>query len=501
MQTFSKINCTKITTVHKNLSGTRIQLIQITAKFDPTNTTFPMKNLLLIPVLALLPKLCFTQSSITIGQTTLQVDTLVSGLDIPWEITWGPDNHIWMTERRGRVSRVNPVNGQVTVILNHQNQVWQNSESGMLGMALHPNFSTTPHVFIAYTYGSSTSNAKEKLVRFEYNGTNLVNETTLLDDIPANSTHIGARLLFLPDGTILMTTGDAQDQPSSQNINELSGKVLRINQDGTIPADNPFGANSYVYATGFRNGQGMVRLGNGRIFVSEHGPSTDDEFMELFAGRNYGWPNVEGFCNTASENQFCQDNNVVEPFVAWSPTIAPSDMVFYDNPAFPEWHNKFLMTVLKDRMLVALEMNAAMTEVTNESQYLNNSYGRLRDICIGPNKEIYLATNGQSWSNTQPNTHTIVKLNPPTGNIGLQVNTSENWKFYPNPAQNTISLKGDNLGTVSRLVFRDALGRLVKELVNPSFQNIDITFLESGLYFIEIQGTDFSIVKPITKGN
>jgi glucose/arabinose dehydrogenase len=401
-----------------------------------------------------------------------------------------------MTERRGRVSRVNPATGAVTIVLNHQSQVWQSSESGMLGMALHPDFPTTPYVYIPYTYGTSASNAKEKLVRFEYDGTNLINETTLLDNIPANSTHIGARLLFLPDGTLLMTTGDAQNQAGSQNMNALSGKVLRINQDGSIPADNPYGPNSYVYANGLRNTQGMVQLSNGRIFISEHGPATDDEFMELFAGRNYGWPNVHGFCTSASEIQFCQDSNVVEPLVAWTPTIAPSDLVFYENPLFPEWNNKFLMTVLKDRMLVAIEMNEAMTEVVNEVQYLNNFYGRLRDICIGPNKEIYLATNGQFWSNTQPNTHTIVRLTPPFSDVSLTKNDWDAWHVYPNPAQDVISIHGEQTAAINKLIVRDYSGRKVMSFEQN--QDINVSSLHAGIYFIEIIGADFRVVKPFS---
>lgn len=438
------------------------------------------------------------QSTITIGSTTLQVDTLVSGLDIPWEIIWGPDDHIWMTERRGRVSRVNPLNGNTTLILNHQSQVWQSSESGMLGMALHPDFPNTPYVYIPYTYGTSASNAKEKLVRFEYDGTNLINETTLIDNIPANSTHIGARVLFLPDGTLLMTTGDAQNQPSAQDLDALTGKVLRLNQDGSIPTDNPFGAESYVYALGLRNTQGMFQMPNGRIFIAEHGPNTDDEFMELLAGRNYGWPNVHGFCDTPTEIQFCQDNNVVEPLLAWTPTIAPSDLIYYENPQFPEWHNKFLMTVLKDRMLIAIDMNAAMDEVLSQTEYLTNFYGRLRDICIGPNKEIYLATNGPFWSNSQPNTHTIVRLRPPFSGANLEQNDLENCFVYPNPTQGELNVSGINMASVQQLYIRDNSGRLVKELGSQSINQIDISELQSGLYFVEIYSADYSVVRQFT---
>ncbi len=433
--------------------------------------------------------LSMAQSSITIGATTLQVDTLASGLDIPWEILWGPDDYIWMTERRGRVSRVNPQTGQVTMILNHQSSVWQSSESGMLGMALHPDFPETPYVYIAYTYGTSSANAKEKLVRFEYDGTNLVNETTLLDDIPANSTHIGCRILFLPDGTILITTGDAQNQPSAQNLNALSGKILRLNQDGSIPADNPYGPDSYVYANGLRNTQGMVLLDNGRIFLSEHGPNTDDEFMELFPGRNYGWPNVHGFCTSAAEIQFCADSNVVEPLIAWTPTIAPSDLVFYENPFFPEWNQKFLMTILKDRFLMVIEMNEDMDEVVSETQYLNNLYGRLRDICIGPNKEIYLATNGPFWSNSSPNTHTIVRLTPPFSGVGLEANELPKLLVFPNPSNGTFKIVASNGSAVfNQVVVRDLSGRVVANFENIAANaEIQLNNTPAGVYFVEVE--------------
>lgn len=439
------------------------------------------------------------QTYMTVGTTTLEVDTLASGLDIPWEIIWGPDNFIWMTERRGRVSRVNPQTGQVTVILNHQSAVWQSSESGMLGMALHPDFASSPYVYIAYTYGTSSTNAKEKIVRFEYNGTNLINETTLLDNIPANSTHIGCRILFLPDGTLLFTTGDAQNQPSSQDMNSLAGKVLRMNQDGTIPDNNPYGSSSYVYANGLRNTQGMVLLDNGRIFLSEHGPNTDDEFMELHSGRNYGWPNVHGFCTTTSEIQFCADSNVVEPLLAWTPTIAPSDLIYYENPLFPEWDGRFLMTVLKDKMLVAIELNEDMDEVVAETQYLNNMFGRLRDICVGPNKEIYLATNGPFWSNTQPNTHTIVRLRPIVSGVGLSDNVLPTLVVYPNPSKGTFKITASNGSTVfNQVIIRDLSGRVVASYDNISANaEIQLNNTPSGIYFVEVELNGIVIVERL----
>jgi glucose/arabinose dehydrogenase len=456
-----------------------------------------MRKLFFLPALLIFTTLCFSQSSIVIGSTTIQVDTLVEGIDIPWEIQWGPDNHIWMTERRGRISRINPTNGQVSVILDHQNLVWEQSEAGMLGFLLHPEFDVTPYVFVVYTYGTS-NNPREKLARFTFENNQLVDELTLLDNIPGNSTHVGSRLTFLADGTILMTTGDAQNQPSAQDLNTLTGKILRLNQDGSIPSDNPFGPNSFVYALGLRNTQGLYQLSDGRIFISEHGPNTDDEFMELLSGRNYGWPNVQGFCDTPTEQTFCNANNVVEPLVAWTPTIAPSDLIYYQNENFPEWNNKFLMTVLKNRMLVALDLNADMTAVNGQTEYLNDLFGRLRDICVGPNNEIYLATNGLFWSNSQPNTHTIVKLTPPGSNVGIEPNNIASWHIYPNPTSGKIQISGSFKKDLKTIELVNASGQIVSKIVQNDFSEILIDEnIDAGFYFIRLIGNNFVTQFPL----
>ena len=374
--------------------------------------------------LVLLSLLCLSfnaqaQTTVNIGSTTVEIETIYTGLDIPWEIIYGPDGYIWTTERKGIISRIDPVAQTKTVILNIVSSVYQNSESGLLGMVLHPNFATNPEVFIAYTYGTF-SNLREKLVKYTFNGTNLVNPVVILDNIIGNTTHNGSRLLILPDNTLLFSTGDAQNQLFPQDMNDLNGKLLRINLDGTIPADNPMAGNP-VFSLGHRNVQGLLLHPNGKIYMSEHGASTDDEFQVAEMGRNYGWPNVEGFCNSSNEQTFCTANNVKEPLLVWTPTIAPSDLVFYQNAAFPEFNNKILMTVLKDKKLIAMQLNETGTAVLSQTHYLTNQYGRLRDICVGAQKEIYLATNGSSWSNTNPNTHSIIVIRPPN-DLGIDDN-------------------------------------------------------------------------------
>jgi len=433
---------------------------------------------------------CFTvaklsaQTTINIGTTSVSVDTVASGLDIPWEISWGSDNHLWVTERKGIVSRINPQTKQKTMLLNLSSSVYQQSEAGMLGMILHPDFSNIPEVFIAYTY-INASVVRERIVKYTFNGTTLVNPDTLLENIPGNTTHVGARFLFLPDTTLLVTTGDAQNTSLPQNLNSLAGKVLRMNTDGSIPADNPF-PNSYVYALGFRNAQGLMRHPNGTIYLSEHGPSNDDEFQILLPGRNYGWPNVEGFCDSPSEQAFCNANNVKEPLLTWSPTIAPSDMVYYTNPAFPEFHNTILMTVLKDKKVIAFRMNNNGDSVLSQTHYLTNAFQRLRDICVGNNSELYLATNGASWTNNNPNTHTIIRLTPPVFPSKIDENTTQQFHIFPNPVTDKFTIESNGVLPVRVKIF-DGLGRiLLEKMMDTPSQTFEVSEWTGGVYYMLI---------------
>lgn len=376
-----------------------------------------MKQLYILIILAGYAFNATGQATHQLDSTTLTSRVVKDSLDIPWEILWGPDDFIWTTERYGRVSRINPETGKQHVLLDLSSDVYQRSESGMLGMVLHPDFDNKPHVFVAYTYLAG-SNIRERLVRFNYDGTGLIPADTLVENIVGNTTHIGCRLLILPDNTLLMTTGDAQNQSLPQDTNSLSGKLLRMNLDGSVPADNP-NPNSLVWSYGHRNAQGLWLAPNGHLYSSEHGPTTDDELNIIEVKRNYGWPTVAGFCDSPPEEAFCNANNVVEPLAAWTPTIAPSDIIWYDHWAIPEFRNKLLMTVLKDKSLIAFGFNEAGDSVISEKKFFKNEFQRLRDICVSPEGKIYLATSGSSWSNTNPFTHTIVELSNEDYNASL----------------------------------------------------------------------------------
>jgi len=322
----------------------------------------------------------------------IEIQILTQNLSFPWELVWGPDNMIWMTERGGKVSHVNPSNGSINVLITVPD-VKSIGEGGLLGMALHPDFSTNPYVFLAYNYDKSGVYT-EKIVRYTYNGTTLVNPTIILDNIPAANFHNGARLLISSDLKLLISTGDATNQATAQSINSRSGKVLRINLDGTIPIDNPINGNP-LWSFGHRNPQGLV-FANGKLYSSEHGPDKDDEINVIVKNGNYGWPLVNGFCNESAEQSFCSSNNVVEPLKNWTPTIAVSGLDFYNNEALPQLKNSLILATLKDQTLYQLKLNLAGDKIEDTKELLRGTYGRLRDVCISADGKIFVATSNGS---------------------------------------------------------------------------------------------------------
>jgi len=428
---------------------------------------------------------CQSQGTIQLDSTILQVDTIITGLNVPWELQWGPDGDIWTTERNGIVSKINPVSGNKTVVLDISDQVYQKSESGLLGLVLHPEFTDTGFVYLVYTYVAPL--VKERMVRYFYNGDSLINPFVMVEGIEGNSTHIGSRLLILPDSTLIMTTGEAQNQPSAQDTTALTGKVLRYNLDGTIPSDNPI-PGSPVWSWGHRNAQGLFLGPNGILYSSEHGPTTDDEINLLVKGGNYGWPNVHGFCDTPNEIAFCDTVNVTEPVIVWSPTIAPSDITWYDGDAIPEFKNTLLLTVLKKKKIVRLTFDKKRESLVGTKDYFTNKWGRLRDILQGPDGELYIATNGESWGNDDPNTHFIIKLSPvDSATTSVNLNSRLGFKIYPNPNEGNFNIELGNIREGTANIF-DLTGKLVYSTTLSRTNNIKLPSNKfgSGIYFLDI---------------
>ncbi len=348
------------------------------------------------------------QRELLLETTTLTEREVAIGLEVPWEMKWGPDEYIWLTERPGRMKRIKPRTGNVTEILDLTSVVGTFSESGMLGFCFHPDFENNQLIYLAYDIGRNEDNLTKRLSTFRWNGNQLVDEQILLENITTFEFHSGCRLLISRDDKLLMTLGDAFDESTPQDLSAVQGKILRINLDGSIPVDNPF-PDSYVYAFGLRNSQGLAYGPEDRLYISEHGPDSSDEFNLIEPGTNYGWPEVLGQCNTGGEIAFCNNNNVQEPLVEWTPTIAPSDIIFYEHEAIPEWEGQMLMAMLggffnRFNGIRLIDFNDDGTAVLNSSEIFFRDYGRIRDVCINPNNgAIYFATNGSFYPSGGPN--------------------------------------------------------------------------------------------------
>lgn len=312
-------------------------------------------------------------------------------LSVVWEMEWGPDDHMWFTERPGRISKMNPQNGEI-VFTATINEVVSSGEGGLLGMALHPDFSTNGFLYVVYNYNSA-SGYREKVVRYIFNNNSLTSPVTIIENIPASSIHNGSRIRLVNDGSglkIYLATGDASNATSAQDLTSRSGKILRLNPDGTVPADNPVPGNP-VWSYGHRNPQGLIYINN-KWYSSEHGPHIEDEVNIVERGRNYGWPDVNGPCD-GSEVNFCTSNNVKEPI--WSSgngTIAVCGIAFYNNDRIPLWKNSILMATLKDQSLRQLKLSADGNSITSTAMFFRGQFGRLRDVCVSPAGRVYLCT-------------------------------------------------------------------------------------------------------------
>lgn len=330
----------------------------------------------------------------TLDSTTVGMNTIATGLEVPWEIVWGPDNWLWMTEQKGIISKLNPRTGEKIAMLKLQD-VYLRTTPGLLGMDIHPDQKNFPYIFFLYNSRKEDDRIILNLVRYTV-GQDTLSEPELLLEIPGAKGHNGSRLTVSPGGKVMVATGEAGNAEEAQNIHSLGGKILRLNVDGSIPEDNPF-SDSPVWAWGYRNQQGLTYSDRGMLYTSEHGEATDDEINLIQKGKNYGWPDVEGFCDTPDEKEVCADSTIAEPLKAWTPTIAPAGIDYYGSDNIPEWKNSLILTTLKDATLHILPLSPEGTAVGRGQLYLEKIFGRLRDVSVSPEGDVYIATSNRDW--------------------------------------------------------------------------------------------------------
>lgn len=304
-----------------------------------------------------------------------ETELIASGLTIPWEIAPMPDGRILITERDGAILLLE--DGEIYNIA----EVKPKGEGGLLGMALSPNFKEDHFIYLYYTYGEGNTTFN-KVYQFTFTKDTFDNEKVILDKIPGSTFHNGGRLKFGPDDKLYITTGDSQNKDLSQDINSLAGKILRINQDGTIPRDNPF-PNSPVFALGIRNSQGLSwHPVTDNLYASDHGPSSRDEINLIVAGGNYGWPNIT--CDEV-------DAQYINPVTCYSEfTLAPSGIAFFPKENGGEY--SLYVAGLRGNRVMRIDFDKGGNFIREES--ILEDFGRIRTV-IYYDDALYIATNNR----------------------------------------------------------------------------------------------------------
>jgi len=313
-----------------------------------------------------------------------EMEILAQNLDTPWAIDFLPDNRIIFTERGGEISILD--NGTIKNVGDvNANEI---SESGLLGVAVDPEFNTNKFVYLYYTGPNGN-----RISRFTLNE-RLENETVLLDGIPSAPNHNGGRLKFGPDGKLYATSGDASERSLAQDTDSLAGKILRLNKDGSVPSDNPFG--NYVYSYGHRNPQGITwNLVTGQMYSSEHGQTRNDEINIIVRGGNYGWPIYEG--NESAEGY-------IKPLIFYQDfTLAPSGITYYNGNLY--------VAGLRGSQLRKITLGFDGNTITGEEE-LFTDLGRIREV-IEHDGYLYITTSNRDGRGIpQSGDDKIIRIRP-----------------------------------------------------------------------------------------
>jgi glucose/arabinose dehydrogenase len=312
----------------------------------------------------------------------LRVETVLTGLEVPWSLNFAPDGRLFVTERPGRV-RIVTLGGSSELALTLDG-VFNQGEAGLLGLALDPQFSTNRFVYLYYS-ATVSGGAVNRIVRYREVNSRLGERAVLLDNIPAATIHDGGRLRFGPDGLLYASAGDASNANIAQDVASLAGKLLRLNRDGTTPSENRF--SSPVFSYGHRNPQGFDwHPTSGDLWASEHGNSGNDEVNSIRAGVNFGWPRIEGAATMTG---------MEPPVTSYNPSIAPSGASLYRGQRFPQFANNLFVATLRGTHLLRLTVDTSSRRVTAQERLFEDTYGRLRDVISGPDGYLYFCTNNR----------------------------------------------------------------------------------------------------------
>ena len=322
-----------------------------------------------------------------------RAEVVASKLEVPWAFAWLPNRDLIFTERPGRVRIVESGNLRPAPVYTVPD-VEPSSESGLMDISVHPDFASNGFVYLAYSYNQD--GRRVKVVRYKLANNSFADPTVIIEAIPGAPNHAGMRARFGPDKKLYITTGDATDWNLAQKLDSLAGKTLRLNDDGTVPPDNPFtktpGARPEIWSYGHRNAQGLAwQPGSGLMFQTEHGPSSfegkgsgGDEFNLVEAGQNLGWPEIH-------HNE--KREGMISPLLEYSPACAPASGMFYNGGEFPAFKGNFFFGCLRGARIIRVILDGR--RVVRQENMLEGTYGRIREMAEGPDGYIYFSTSNR----------------------------------------------------------------------------------------------------------
>ena len=348
------------------------------------------------------------------GETAYRIETVASGLEVPWAIAFAPDGRVFITERPGsvRVIRDGVLERAPWATL----AVDAVGEAGLMGIAVAPDFAESRAVYVVGTFRKGDERVN-RVIRFVDDNGRGTDPRVIIDDIPAARFHAGDAIAFGPDGMMYIATGDALDPGRARRRESLGGKILRYRPDGTVPGDNPI-RGSPVYALGLRNVQGLAWSPEGQLFATDHGPSgfpnerfrrNHDELNVIRAGGNYGWPDHAGRGGAPHR---------LDPIVEWNePGIAPSGLAFYSGDRFPAWRGSLFVAALRGeqlrRVTVRRDASAQTGWRASAQEVIADSLGRLRAVVVGPDGALWITTSNRDGRGAiRPGDDRVLRLVP-----------------------------------------------------------------------------------------
>jgi len=331
-----------------------------------------------------------------------KIETVAEGLDYPWSIAFLPNGDYLVAFRVGEVRRISQA-GVVGEPLAGLPDTYVASQGGYFDIVLDPDFASNKTVYLSFAHGTATENGT-RIVKGTLGETSVEDVQTLFTVSPLKDTpvHYGGKMIFLADGTLMMTTGDGFEyREAAQDKFSLLGKIIRINKDGSIPADNPYAdgiqGDPKVWSYGHRSPQGLVLDDTtGIVYMHEHGAQGGDELNAVLPERNYGWPAVTKGINYSGAyvSPLQSAPGIVEPLTYWVPSIAPSGLAIYDGAAFPQWQGDLFVGALVDQEVRHIKLEAG--KVVNEVPIFTEIAARIRDIRVGPDGFVYILTDSDS---------------------------------------------------------------------------------------------------------